>query len=156
MARRGSAPRPGRPWRVVVDTNAWLSAFLNPESRVGQRLLRLRLSSRFLLVFSRALQDEILRVLTTKPYFTARVLPPVVARIRRRVARFAPVVAVHSVVDVCRDPNDNFLLALSQDAGADLLITGDKDLLALGRFGATRILTWAEAAAEFGLDEIRQ
>lgn len=138
---------------MVVDTNAWLSAFLNPDSVVGRRLLRLRRSSRFVLVFSRELQDEILRVLSTKPYFTARVSPANLARIRRRVARFAPVVAVRSVVRVCRDPHDNFLLALCQDAAADFLISGDKDLLVLGEFGSTEILTWAEAAARFGLDE---
>jgi len=143
-----------RPWRVVVDTNAWLSAFLNPVSVVGRRLKRLRLSSRFVVIFSAELQEEILRVLSTKPYFTARVSPANLARIRRRVARFAPVVTVRSVVRVCRDPNDNFLLALSQDAGADFLISGDKDLLTLGQFGGTTILTWAAAAARFGLDDV--
>lgn len=152
MARRPPGPPPGRPWRVVVDTNAWLSAFLNPDSQVGRRLLRLRLSSRFLLVFSRELQDEIVRVLTTKSYFTARISAVNLGRIRRRVARFAPVVAVQSVVSVCRDPHDNFLLALCQDAAADFLISGDKDLLVLGSFGPTRILPWAEAASLFGLD----
>ena len=114
--------------------------------------MRLRLSPRFVVVFSTELQQEILRVLTTKPYFTARVSPANMARIRRRVARFAPIVTVQSVVQVCRDPNDNFLLALSQDAGADFLISGDKDLLTLGQFGSTIILTWSEAAARFELD----
>ena len=137
----------------MVDTNAWLSAFLNPASVEGRRLLRLRLSSRFMLVYSWELQDEILRVLTTKPYFTARVSGANLARIRRRVARFTPVVAVRSVVRVCRDPNDNFLLALSQDAAADFLISGDKDLLTLRQFGSTHILAWAEAAEQFGLDD---
>ena len=109
MARRRSGRWPAdRPWRVVVDTNAWLSAFLNPDSVVGQRLLRLRLSSRFMLVFSKELQVEIVRVLSTKPYFTARVSAGSMARIRRRVARFAPVVAVHSQVQVCRDPQTIF------------------------------------------------
>ena len=120
---------------------------------VGRRLLRLRLSSRFVLVFSRELQEEILRVLSTKPYFTARVSAANLARIRRRVARFAPVVAVRSVVQMCRDPHDNFLLALCQDAAADFLISGDKDLLVLKQFGNTEIITWAEAAARFSLDE---
>ena len=45
-------------------------------------------------MFSRELQGEIVRVLTTKPYFTARISTANLSRIRRRVARFAPVVAV--------------------------------------------------------------
>lgn len=146
-------PEPTRPLRVVVDTNAWLSAFLNSDSLIGRRLLHLRRSPRFTLIFSVELQAEIMRVLTTKPYFTARVSATNLARIRRQVARFAPLIAVQSTVTVCRDPNDNFLLALSQDAGADLLLSGDKDLLTLGRFGNTCIMSWAEAAIQFGLDE---
>lgn len=151
--RRAGVAVPARPRRVVVDTNAWLSAFLHPASLLGQRLLQLRLRPQFALVYSRELQEEILRVLTTKPYFTARVSGAALARIRQQVARFAPLTPVQSVVQVCRDPDDNFLLALCQDAAADFLISGDKDLLVLGAFGPTRILTWAEAADLFGLDK---
>ena len=48
---------------------------------------------------------------------------------------------VQSVVTVCRDVKDNFLLALAQDSRADYLATGDKDLLSLGTFGKTKIIT---------------
>jgi len=63
---------------VVADTNAWLNAFLNPDLVVGRRL-HLRRSARFVLVFSRELQDRIVRFLGTKPYFTARVSPATLA-----------------------------------------------------------------------------
>ena len=41
---------------------------------------------------------------------------------------------IQSVVTVCRDPKDNYLLALAKDAKADFLITGDQDLLVLKIF----------------------
>ena len=41
----------------------------------------------------------------------------------------------------CRDVKDNYLLALSKDADADYLITGDKDLLVLKQFENTLIVT---------------
>jgi len=50
-------------------------------------------------------------------------------------------VHLRSTVTICRDPKDNFLLALSKDAEADFLITGDKDLLELEKFGRTIICT---------------
>ncbi|MEO5945994.1 MAG: putative toxin-antitoxin system toxin component, PIN family [Chitinophagaceae bacterium] len=50
-------------------------------------------------------------------------------------------IQVVSTVSVCRDPNDNFLLALDKDAKADYLITGDKDLLDLHTFENTIICT---------------
>jgi putative PIN family toxin of toxin-antitoxin system len=53
-------------------------------------------------------------------------------------------IKVHSAVDLCRDPKDNFLLALAKDGSADYLITGDKDLLILKQFGKTKIINVAE------------
>jgi len=46
------------------------------------------------------------------------------------------------IIDVSADPADNFLLAMAEAGGADYLATGDKrDVLALRRHGATRIVT---------------
>jgi predicted nucleic acid-binding protein len=42
---------------------------------------------------------------------------------------------------ICRDPKDDFILECAQTGNADLIVTGDKDLLSLERFGATEILT---------------
>jgi len=39
----------------------------------------------------------------------------------------------------CRDANDLPVLGTAAAAGADVLVTGDKDLLVLVRFGDTRI-----------------
>jgi predicted nucleic acid-binding protein len=36
---------------------------------------------------------------------------------------------------------DDFLLALSQEKKADYLVTGDKDLLSIGKLGQTLIVT---------------
>ena len=49
-----------------------------------------------------------------------------------------------SSITICRDPKDNFLLALAKDAKADFLVTGDNDLLILKQFENTTILTLTE------------
>ena len=54
---------------------------------------------------------------------------------------FIDLIEVKSIVTICRDPKDNFLLALAKDGKADYLITGDKDLLDLKKFGKTKIKT---------------
>jgi putative PIN family toxin of toxin-antitoxin system len=61
----------------------------------------------------------------------------------------AELVDVHSVVEVCRDPKDNFLLALVKDGNADYLITGDDDLLVLETFEKTKIVTLTDFEAAF-------
>ena len=49
-----------------------------------------------------------------------------------------------SKVHVLNDPDDN-VLAVAKDGGADLIITGDRHMLDLKRFGRTRIVTVEDA-----------
>ncbi len=44
----------------------------------------------------------------------------------------ARVVVHRDVLKVCRDPKDNMVLECCVEAGADMLITGDRDLLDIG------------------------
>src|SRR5262249_53581319 len=59
-----------------------------------------------------------------------------------------------SISGVCRDPNDDAILECAVLANATLIVTGDHDLLELGRYGDVRIVTArqyverAEAAAQ--------
>ncbi|MBK8576387.1 MAG: putative toxin-antitoxin system toxin component, PIN family [Elusimicrobia bacterium] len=52
-------------------------------------------------------------------------LPAVLGRCER--------VGVHRTVDICRDPKDNAYLSLALEIEADILVTGDKDLLILSQ-----------------------
>lgn len=42
---------------------------------------------------------------------------------------------------ICRDPNDDYILECAMKAGAQLIIAGDKDLLALKGYRSIRIVT---------------
>jgi putative PIN family toxin of toxin-antitoxin system len=42
---------------------------------------------------------------------------------------------------VCRDPEDDHIIALADSAGANYIITGDEDLLILKKYGSTQIVT---------------
>ena len=57
---------------------------------------------------------------------------------------FIDLIEVESSVSICRDTKDNFLLALAKDGNADYLLTGDKDLLVIIKFGKTKITTIAD------------
>lgn len=48
---------------------------------------------------------------------------------------------------VCRDPDDDKFLECARRASADLLVAGDKDLLVLGSYKNTRIVTPAQHVA---------
>ncbi len=53
-------------------------------------------------------------------------------------------IEVRSVVALCRDPKDDFLLSLAKDGKADFLITGDDALLILEKFEETEIVRYSD------------
>jgi putative PIN family toxin of toxin-antitoxin system len=50
-------------------------------------------------------------------------------------------IKLDKVEQICRDPKDDFLLALAKQSKADFLVTGDKDLLELKKYHKTQIVT---------------
>ena len=132
MPRRGSL-------RLVVDTNVLISSLLS----VGMMALLKRVVQDHTLLFSAVQLDEFKRVMV-RPKFKGRIHQDQQAELLEALERDAVLVDVVSDVVVCRDPDDDHLLALSKDGNADILITGDEDLLVLKTFGKTRIFSPAD------------
>ncbi len=83
---------------------------------------------------------EIARVLTEKfSWERHRVTSALEATLARGIR-----VKIRGAVKVCRDPGDDMFLECSALAKADLLVAGDRDLLTLGAYKGTRIVTPAE------------
>jgi putative PIN family toxin of toxin-antitoxin system len=57
-------------------------------------------------------------------------------------------VTISGFIRVCRDPNDDMVLECAVLAGAQVIVSGDKDLLVMGSFRGIRIVTPAEFLAE--------
>ena len=72
-----------------------------------------------------------------------------------RLCSGAELIDVHSVVEACRDPKDNFLLALVKEGSADYLITGDKDLLIMKELENTKIVTLPDFEAAASIEQSR-
>lgn len=128
---------PENPFKIVIDTNLWVSYLLNrSQSLLGQLLF----SETIDLVSSQALEDELFDVLN-RPKFSRRFSTAQIQRFREDYDLAVQHIQVRSHVEICRDPKDNFLLALALDANADFILTGDEDLLVLSRLNDTAILT---------------
>ena len=123
-------------YRVVVDTNCWIS-FL-----IGRRLTRLvdlLSDERVQLVVCDELLAEIHEV-TQRPKF-ARYFPE---KEVDSLIEFMLIISEHyepqQVVRLCRDEADDYLLSLALESHAHFLITGDQDLLVLSKVGSCRIV----------------
>ena len=91
-------------------------------------------------MFSQELLDEFLEV-ARRPKFRRFFSASDIEEILETIEEYADFVKVQTQIEVCRDKKDNFLLSLSVDGNADILLTGDKDLLDLIKFGETKIMT---------------
>lgn len=71
------------------------------------------------------------------------------ARTRAEVTGDCEVVAITPLaVALCRDADDDAILATAIAARADSLVTGDKDLLVIGSFQGIRIVTPRECLTQ--------
>ena len=125
--------------RIVLDTNWWISFIVSKHS-AG---LPAFFFGDFIFCFSNELSEEIKAVLQYE-HIMKRINRVNLAAYLFFEANIAHFVSVTNDVTICRDKKDNFLLALSRDAGAAFLITRDEDLLILKEFSDTKILTLHE------------
>jgi uncharacterized protein len=125
------------PLKIIIDTNLWISFIISNKLNLLDSLL---FSEKGRLLFSTELITEIQLTITKpklKKYFGTNALEEMLSAFEP----YIDLVEVETVIIVCRDAKDNFLLALAKDGKADYLLTGDKDLLELKKFGKTRITT---------------
>ncbi|MBM3128666.1 MAG: putative toxin-antitoxin system toxin component, PIN family [Chloroflexi bacterium] len=113
---------------AVVDTNVWVSAFLNPGGFPDQ-LLQLARRSRFALVTSSYLLEELQEVLSRPRIMKIRGTTLVEARnFTRLVANIAELVAIGDTSRLCRDPDDDALLQTALEGRATFVVSRDEDL----------------------------
>ena len=133
--------------RAVVDTNILVRAVIKPTGSVGPVLQRLR-RREYSLLISRATLDELVEVLyrprlRTKYELSDRVLR---ATIRLIVLRGELIRPGRRIV-ACRDPRDDKFLEVAVSGRAQVIVSGDEDLLTLHPFERIPIVTPARFLA---------
>ena len=125
---------------AVIDANSLVSASLTDLTPPG-RLVSLWHEDQFELIMSEYLFAEVERTLA-KPFFRSLLSSARIAdflQMLRVDATFVPL--TETVVGVATHPEDDFVLATAASARADFLVTGDHDLLRLGAFRGTVIVS---------------
>jgi len=133
--------------RVVVDTNALVSRLLLPESIPGQAV-RKAVDEADLLVSEAALYE--LADVLARPKFDQYLTIEHRKEFLRLLGRIAEMVPIVYTVHDCRDPKDNKFLEVAVNGEADIIVTGDQDLLVLNPYHGIRIVTPADYLAPTG------
>ena len=139
--------------RVVVDTNVLISGLLGIKNAPSAQILKAIREQGMVLVMSPQILMEVWEVIgreriakltkmgeREQKYFIEELMERGEVTPGRQLARM-----------VGRDMKDDKFLACACESGTDYLVTGDRDLLVLGAFGGTKILSPRDFVSEIEL-----
>ncbi|HEX3472058.1 MAG TPA: putative toxin-antitoxin system toxin component, PIN family [Silvibacterium sp.] len=125
---------------VVVDSNVSISALQFASKRGTPTRALEKAVNEDVIATCDEIDVELIRVLTERFRWSRQLAEDTLRRMLERSIR----VTIRGTIHLCRDPSDDKFLECAERGNADLIITGDKDLLALKSHKRTRIITPAE------------
>lgn len=126
---------------VVIDTSVWVSA-LHFGARTGKPWLAIEYAARYhTLATCSELDAEIKRILMERFDWH----PDLASETMRGYSADAIQIKITGSLHICRDPNDDMILECAVIAGAQMIISGYKDLLVLDGYRGIRIVTPGES-----------
>jgi len=119
--------------KAVFDTNVLIAAFLT-EGLCSGLLIRARKQA-----FNLVLCDDIIRefegILMKKFKLTSIDISEISTIVLEAASEILEILhKLGPIPNICRDPNDDMIIACAMDAAADYIVTGDEDLLILKRY----------------------
>lgn len=133
--------------RALLDANVFISYLLRrtgdtpPIATVGAAF-----TGAYLLLMTAGIAAEIREKTATKPYLTARITPTDLERLVGLINVVAETVPEldRPFPEIGRDRKDDYLYAHAVIGRADYLVSGDRDVLSVGRIGRVQIVSPAE------------
>lgn len=124
--------------RMVFDTNIFVSAFVGPGSLAEKAVLKI-IEGEDILLLSKEVLDELLSILSTK-----------FSRDREEISRVAVILSEMAEwvrptirISVLKDEPDNRILECAVFGKADMIVTGDKEMLKLKIYEKAKIISLA-------------
>ena len=127
--------------RAVVGTNILVRAVIKPQGSVGPVLQRLR-RREYTLLLGRATLDELVDVLH-RPRLRVKygLRASALRAVLRLVVLRSELVHADVPIAVCRDPKDDKFLEVALAGQADVIVSGDEDLLILDPYAGIPIVS---------------
>lgn len=125
--------------KLVFDTNIFISAFVIPNSKAEQAILKV-LEGSDSLIISKDIINEILSVLSAKFHRDSEAI----SHTALYLSDIAQIVNPVGKINVLKDHPDNRILECALQGKVDAIVTGDKETLKLKEFEGIRIISLKE------------
>jgi putative PIN family toxin of toxin-antitoxin system len=133
--------------RVLLDTNILVSYLLLPRGPI-QTVVDAAISGAYELLMPEELLDELTQTIAARDSLRNRIPSDLLIEFINElkiISTEIPIIDVE-IQPITRDPKDDFLLAYALAGEADILVSGDDDLLVLGRVDNLSFLSPADFA----------
>ena len=125
--------------KVVFDTNVLIAAFITDG--LCSRLLFRAKRGEFELYLCLFILNEFQEKLRSKIGADPVEIREAISLIKEAAYVKMPERAAVKIQKVCRDPDDDKILACAVAIGAHYLVTGDSDLQEIGHYGSVKIIS---------------
>jgi putative PIN family toxin of toxin-antitoxin system len=122
--------------RVVFDTNIFISALVTSGRQAEKALFRI-IDGADRLLISKPIINEVMTVLERKFDWTGEQL----SQAALTLAKAGEILAATQRLQLLRDDPDNRILECAVAGHADLIVTGDRELLDLKQFEGIRVVS---------------
>ena len=130
--------------KVVFDTNVYISAFITRGAKAEQAW-ELALEGKVQICTSVAILTEMAGKLRKKFHWRDELIEAII----KHIAKTARVIKPSIKINMLADEPDNRILECAQEAGAEIIVTGDKHLLDLVAFDGIKIIRIADFISTF-------
>lgn len=125
--------------RVVFDTNIFISAFAISGSLAERAILKI-IEGGDILVISKEIIDEVLSVLSLKFSHDQEA----VSHVAVILSELGELVKPTRKISIFKDDPDNRILECAIHGKADVLVTGDKEMLKVREYQGIRVMSLRE------------
>jgi putative PIN family toxin of toxin-antitoxin system len=120
--------------KVVFDTNIFISALVIPNSKAEQAIIKIIEGSDTLLL-SKEIMGKILSVLSIKFHRDREAI----SHVAFYLSDLARMIKPTRKIRLFKDDPDNRILECAVSGRADVIVTGDKEILKLGEYEGIKI-----------------
>lgn len=123
--------------RIIIDSNIWISVFINNDF---QSFIKKIFEREIEIISSNRQIEEISNVLS-RPKIKNVIAHELIEEFLILFLKSVDIVETEIKITDCRDEKDNFILEAAISGNVDYIVTEDKDLLVLNPYKTVKVVT---------------